>query len=140
MAHSGPIILVDDDRDEADILRDALQQLGVQNILRWFDNPHDAWTYLKTTTESPFLLFSDVNMPMQSGIEFKRRIDEDPQLRAKSIPFVFFSTATPKKAVDAAYKEMTVQGFFAKPASFQELCKTLHTIIDYWTRCHHPNE
>jgi response regulator RpfG family c-di-GMP phosphodiesterase len=80
-----------------------------------------------------------VNLPKQNGIEFKRQIDEDPQLRAKSIPFVFLSTSIDRKAVNVAYKELTVQGFFQKPNSFNELTAVIKLLMDYWKLCRHPN-
>ena len=110
MAKSGPIILVDDDAEDEEIFREILRELGVQNRLIHFNVCSDAFEYLKRTSDSPFLIISDVNLPGQNGVEFKRQLDEDPYLRAKSIPFVFLSTSTDEKAVNTAYKEMTVQG------------------------------
>lgn len=139
MASTGPIIIVEDDHDDQDIMRDMLQEIGVSNKLILFDNTHDAYQYLKNSNDSIFLIFCDVNLPRQNGIEFKRHIDEDPQLRSRSIPFVFLTTSADKQAIDAAYKEMTVQGFFEKSSSFEEQKKLLKLIMDYWTVCKHPN-
>jgi quinol monooxygenase YgiN len=72
-------------------------------------------------------------------VEFKRQIDNDAQLRAKSIPFVFLSTYADKKAIDTAYKEMTVQGFFEKSSHFSQLKNVIKLIMDYWAICKHPN-
>jgi two-component SAPR family response regulator len=139
MTIAEPIILVDDDDEDEELLKDALDELGIENKLIRFENCITAFDYLKRTTEIPFIIISDVNLPRLNGIEFKRQIDEDPLLRSKSIPFVFFSTSTDKKAVDTAYKEMTVQGFFQKPISFQDLKRIIKLIFDYWRECKHPN-
>ncbi len=136
---SGPIIVVEDDPDDEAIFEEILQELGVTNKLRWFTKSSDAFDFLKTTKEKPFLIFSDVNMPGDSGIEFKRRIDQDPQLRQKSIPFVFYSTGVDQRAINEAYTKMTVQGFFQKSNSYQEIKKTIKMILDYWMECKHPN-
>ena len=139
MAKTGPIILIDDDPEDEELLREVLHTLGIQNPLIHFNVCSKAWEYLKSTPENPFLIISDINLPIQSGIEFKRQIDEDPQLRSKSIPFVFLSTSIDQHSVNIAYKEMTVQGFFQKPSSFDELKTTIKLLMDYWKLCRHPN-
>jgi len=139
MANAKPIVLVDDDREDEELLREALGELGVENELIHFENCFIAFDYLKSTTDIPFIIISDINLPRRSGIEFKRQIDEDPVLRAKSIPFVFFSTSQDKRSVDTAYKELTVQGFFQKPTNFQELKRVIKLLYDYWSECKRPN-
>jgi response regulator RpfG family c-di-GMP phosphodiesterase len=135
----GPIILVDDDSEDEELFREVLLDLHIANKLIHFDNCIKAFDYLKTTTDNPLIIISDINLPLQNGIEFKRQIDSDPLLRSKSIPFVFFSTSTDKKSVDTAYKEMTVQGFFQKTTSYEELKRIIKLMIDYWQSCRHPN-
>lgn len=139
MATSGPIILVDDDPEDEEIFREILQQLGIQNKLIHFDVCSEAFNYLTTTSDKPLIIFSDINLPIKNGIEFKRDIDEDPYLREKSIPFVFLSTSTDERSVNTAYKELTVQGFFKKSSSFQDLKSLIKLVIDYWKTCRHPN-
>ena len=139
MSVKGPIILIEDDQEVEEFFREVLHDLGIENKLIYFDNCIKAFDYLKSATDHPLIIISDVNLPQQNGNEFKRQIDEDPHLRAKSIPFVFFSTSTDKKSVDTAYKEMTVQGFFHKTNSFEELKRVVKLMMDYWKTCKHPN-
>jgi CheY-like chemotaxis protein len=139
MPQSGPIIIVEDDKDDQEIVRDIFKELKINNKLIFFGNPKTAFDFLKITAEQPFIILSDINLPQQNGVEFKRQIDEDPQLRAKSIPFIFFSTSADKRAVDTAYKEMTVQGFFQKKSKYDELKSTVKLVLDYWKECRHPN-
>lgn len=139
MSRKGPIILVDDDNEDEELFREVLHKLGIQNKLINFDVCSKAFDYLKNTSDNPFLIISDINLPKQNGIEFKRQIDEDPYLRSKSIPFVFLSTSIDEKTVNVAYKEMTVQGFFQKPVSFTEFTTLVKLLMDYWMLCRHPN-
>ena len=85
------------------------------------------------------IFFCDVNLPGLSGIECKRQMDDDKALRKKSIPFVFHSTSINQKTVDEAYTKMTVQGFFQKKSSYNELKETIKLIVAYWEECKHPN-
>jgi len=139
MAKSGPIIIVEDDHDDQEIIQEIIRETGVKNEIIFFDRSEAAFRYLKTTPKQPFIILSDVNLPRQNGVEFKRQIDEDPLLRAKSIPFIFFSTSVEKSAVDTAYRELTVQGFFKKENSYAALKDVIHVILQYWKICRHPN-
>jgi CheY-like chemotaxis protein len=136
---SGPIIILEDDADDKGIIEEVLQELGVKNKLYWFTNSNEVFKYLKNTSDQPFIIFSDVNLPAESGVEFKKRVDSDHELRKKSIPFVFYSTSVDQKTVNDAYTKMTVQGFFQKNNSYSEVKETIKTIIDYWMLCKHPN-
>ena len=139
MSKLGPIIIVEDDLDDQEMIQEAMHELGIKNELVFFDRSLKAFDFLKSSSQQPFLILSDVNLPIQNGIEFKRQIDEDRQLRQKSIPFVFYSTAVDKNSVDTAYQELTVQGFFKKKNKYDELKSDLKLIVDYWRTCKHPN-
>jgi CheY-like chemotaxis protein len=136
---SGPIILIEDDADDEDVFEEVLTDLKIPNRLIWFTAADEAFIYLKKTSDQPFIIISDINIPGKSGIEFKRMIDEDPILRKKSIPFVFYSTAAEQAAVNEAYTQLTVQGFFKKSNSYGETKSTIGMILEYWKICKHPN-
>ena len=136
---SGPIIIIEDDADDMDLLKSILRELNINNEIICFDNCKEAFKYLCSTDERPFLIFSDVNLPGQKVIDFKKQLDEDPELREKSIPFIFYSTSVDEQTVNKAYTQMTVQGFFEKKSNYEEIKKTLKIIIDYWECCRHPN-
>ena len=116
---SGPIVIIEDDADDKLIFEEILQDLKVKNKLVWFMHSTDAYQYLMTTADQPFLIFCDVNIPGDNGLEFKRQIDGNPFLRRKSIPFVFYSTSVDQYAVNEAYTTMTVQGFFQKGNTYE---------------------
>jgi CheY-like chemotaxis protein len=139
MAKLGPIIIVEDDQDDQELIKSALKNAGIQNKIIFFENGGEAFHYLCTTIEQPFIILSDVNMPKMNGVEFKRKIDEDKKLREKSIPFVFFTTSVEKSTVTETYTQMTVQGFFQKSYSMDELNSTIKLIMDYWKVCKHPH-
>lgn len=139
MSKTGPIILVEDDYDDEEIFREALSEIGVENEIISFSTTHDAYEYLLKMTEQPFLIFCDVNLPKQSGLEFKKQIDKNPQLRKKSIPFLFNSTSIDKRTVSEAYTEMAIQGYFLKQHEYRNVVSSLKNIIEYWRSCEHPS-
>ena len=135
---NGPIILVEDDTDDQEIIIDALQTLGLQNEIKIFDTGQKALDFLKIVERQPFLIISDVNLPVMNGLQLKFEIQNNEYLRAKSIPFIFLSTSADKNAVEEAY-QLQVQGFFVKEITYEGINKQLRGIIDYWKSCRHPN-
>jgi response regulator RpfG family c-di-GMP phosphodiesterase len=136
---TGPIILVEDDEDDAAIFSEVLTDLDIPNRLISFIKPADAYHFLVNNDEQPFIIISDVNLPGMSGMEFKKKLDHNDKLRKKSIPFVFYSTSAEKKYVNEAYLQLTVQGFFLKGQSIKEIKNQLRIIFEYWKICRHPN-
>ena len=139
MSKSGNILIIEDDVDDKEFLEELIIGLGITNKIVWMTNGAEAFKFLCTSTEPIFIIFSDINMPIMNGLELKRDIDADPGLREKSIPFVFYSTAATKEAVHEAYTQLTIQGFFIKGNDYNRTKQMVHTIIDYWKHCIHPN-
>jgi CheY-like chemotaxis protein len=139
MLEFGPLVIVEDDIDDQEIVDDLLDELEVPNKKLFFDRGEKAIEFLRSTTERPFIILCDINLPQITGLEFKAMIDTDPYLRQLSIPFIFFSTAAPEAIVTKAYTSLNVQGFFQKSGSVDEIKKALSIIIDYWKLSKHPN-
>ena len=139
MAKAGPIILVDDDKDDCDITVEAINQLEIPNEVKCFHNGKDAFDYLETTREQPFIILSDINMPMVNGLELREMIESNRRLKEKSIPFIFMSTTPAPAAVKEAYR-LSVQGFFTKETSLANIKTLLQQVFTYWQRCKHPNQ
>lgn len=135
---NGPILLIEDDVDDQEFITDALQMLGVKNMVEIFDNGQKAFDFLLNTELQPFIILSDVNLPIMNGLQLKSEIQRNDYLRNKSIPFVFLSTSADLKAVNEAF-ELNVQGFFVKENTYDGIQKQLKQIIDYWKSCRHPN-
>ena len=133
-----PIVIVDDDTDDHFIFKEIAQKLKLANEVKYFRSGHEVLHYLRTTTDRPFIIFCDINMPQMDGLALRREINGEEYLRKKSIPFVFFTTTASEQQIKEAY-DLTVQGFFIKESSFIETEKTFRLILDYWERCKHPN-
>lgn len=139
MAEHGPIVIVEDDIDDQEIIEEVLKELKVDNKRIFFGLCEQALNYLKTTSDSPFIILCDINLPQLNGLDFKRMTDADPYLRQKSTPFIFFSTAATEPTVTEAFTKMAVQGFFQKKGSVEEIKKALTIIIEYWKLSKQPN-
>ena len=133
-----PVIIIEDDDDDQQFIKDAFIDLGYESQLKFFYDADSVISYLKSTTDKPFLIISDFNLSGMNGYELKKRINDDEQLRKKAIPFIFYTTSDQKYALDKVY-EMMVQGFFVKENSMAGIKSTIKIIIDYWKLCKHPN-
>jgi CheY-like chemotaxis protein len=139
MSSKGPIIIAEDDYDEREILQLVFQRIGVQNELKFFDNGQLILDYLMATPIKPFIIISDINLPLMNGLELRKAIHDNPVLCRKSIPFIFLSTTANKAVIERAY-EMTVQGFFVKQNTLKEIEDRMREILNYWASCLHPED
>ena len=139
MKVAGKIILIDDNEFEKELLIKSLKKLNWDIKVEHFSNPITVLNYLKETKEKIFLIISDVNMPQMSGIELKKAIDDDRELKLKAIPFIFSSTSPTLTEMREAY-DYGVQGFFKKPGDLKGMTEMFDTIIKYWIICLHPNK
>lgn len=138
MPASGPIVIVENDLEDQEVLAHMLESIGVKNELRFFDNGKLALDYLRTMSRQPFLILCDINMPLMNGLELREQICNNAYLREKSIPFIFLTTSSNYRDIKKAY-ELTVQGYFKKQDTYGALKKDLEDIIAYWSKCKHPN-
>jgi CheY-like chemotaxis protein len=135
----GPIVVIEDDLDDQEMLQEIFTKLNYANEIIFFSNGELALTYLNSTDRLPFLILSDINMPKLNGLELKKKIYTDAKLQIKCIPYLFFTTTAQKDSVIEAYS-MSAQGFFIKSNSAGELESVIRTIIDYWKKCYSPNQ
>ncbi|HEX8268845.1 MAG TPA: response regulator [Flavobacterium sp.] len=138
MNKKGPIIIIEDDLEDQEILTDIFHSLSCQNEIIFFDRGQKALDYLISSDVEPFIVFSDINMPELNGIELREKIHENEDLRKKSIPYLFFTTRAEQQHVVDAYSK-SIQGFFVKPHNYTEIKETIKTIVEYWMKCVSPN-
>ncbi|HUQ96439.1 MAG TPA: response regulator, partial [Chitinophagaceae bacterium] len=118
MNKTGPIIVIEDDAEDQEILVEIFKNLGYKNEIVYFLDSAKALEYLTDTDANPFLILSDINMPRINGFELRSKIFTNEQLKLKCIPYLFFTTGANKQSVIDAYS-MSVQGFFVKPNTVQ---------------------
>lgn len=136
--NSNPIIIIDDDDEDLELITQAFEELKVENEIMIFNDGDEFLDFIKTTDQRTFFILCDINMSKISGLELKQRIYSDERLRLKCVPFIFMSTAGGSASIMRAYS-FGVQGYFIKPNSFDEFKELLHNIMAYWNYSQHPN-
>ncbi|MGV3656807.1 MAG: response regulator [Chitinophagaceae bacterium] len=135
----GPIILVEDDLEDQDIMKEVFSDLKVTNEIKIFRDGESMLDYLGSTREKPFLILTDVNLPGLNGIMLRDEILKDEKLKKKSIPFILISTSDGQSIISKVYDQQ-VQGFFQKQTSFDAIKTQMKMILDYWSHCIHPGD
>ncbi len=138
MNKNGAIVIVEDDIDDQEMLSEVFKELNYKNEIVFFNDGQEALSYLTAKSNEPFIVFSDINMPKLNGMELRKQIHENEEIRIKTIPYLFFTTSAEQDAVVDAYSK-SIQGFFIKPNNFHDLKSTMKVIVEYWLKCESPN-
>lgn len=128
----GAIVVVDDDFDSLEIIRQILETGGHKTIC--FLDPMEALEHM--ASEVPPLVITDLMMKsIDTGFAFSRQIKFDP--RFKNVPVILITSASIKKefAVHAKtpeeLKKMGIDAFFDKPADPEILLKKVRELLNY---------
>jgi CheY-like chemotaxis protein len=138
MNKQGPIIIIEDSVSDQYLLGEVFDELQYANELIFFGDGEQALEFLTKTEIEPFLVISDINMPKLNGMELREKIHNNEDLRMKSIPYLLFSTSAQQQHVIDAYSR-SIQGFFVKPADYDQLKIMMIKIVEYWQECVSPN-
>lgn len=138
MAKNGPILVVEDDQKDRDLLKTAFREAHISNPIIFFGNGTELVQHLKATLQVPFIILCDVNLPREDAVHFRLEMEHDEMLSSMKTPFIFYTSYQSEYAVNEVYKNLTVQGFFQKNNPAIELKDTLRLITDYWKICREP--
>ncbi|GEO11866.1 response regulator [Segetibacter aerophilus] len=134
MDKNGEIIFIEDDLDDRQLFEEAYRELAIPNPLVVFKNGLTAYEYFNNTKKTLFLIISDINMPIMTGIELRDKMQQVGEMRLRTIPFLFLTTGTSPNNILYSYSH-SVQGFFQKPTSYFDLKLLLQNIYTYWVSC-----
>lgn len=137
MMNPAPVIILDDDLDEHDLVKDIWKDLKPSYPLILFTNGAQLLDYLRSDEEIPFVIISDLHLPLMDGFELRKQILENDSSKFKSVPFIFWSGTANENQIKKAY-DLASHGFFIKPSSFNELKDLIKDIIAYWHKSEIP--
>jgi len=133
-----PIIVIDDDDEDLELILNAFSELKVENEIIVFNDGSKFLEHMKATKTGTFFILCDINMNKMSGIELKKIIYDDEELRTRCVPFIFLSTSGASGEVMKAYS-YGVQGYFIKPDNIKKIKQVLQAMVTYWSESQHPN-
>ncbi|MCQ0990217.1 response regulator [Jiella marina] len=117
------VLIVDDHRTSRMLIRDALEQLGIKNIVFACDGEEA----LKAMMATPcHIIISDFNMPKLDGIQLLKAIRSyNP---TKKTPFIILTSKGDRELVMKA-AQLGVNNFLAKPITVPVLKKTIEAVV-----------
>ncbi|RYJ42330.1 response regulator [Flavobacterium beibuense] len=132
----GDIIIIEDDADDRDILISIFEELGkehnYENRLVFIEDATHVIDFLKSDDCDPFLIISDINMPVINGFDLRNLIFNDAKIRERAIPFIFLTTSDSSEENMRKAFQLSIQGYFTKPISYTKFKKVINDILIYW--------
>src|ERR1700727_2556850 len=122
-AKSITILLADDDEEDRELARDALQDSRLANEMRFVVDGQDLMDYLRhegryadpsVQSPRPGIILLDLNMPKKDGREALAEIKADESLRR--IPIVVLTTSKDEADVLSTY-DLGVSSFITQPVT-----------------------
>jgi CheY-like chemotaxis protein len=132
------ILMADDDEEDRELTRDALQSSHLANEMRFAVDGQDLMDYLRHegryaedggSAPRPGIILLDLNMPKKDGREALAEMKADESLR--SIPVVVLTTSKDEEDVFRTY-DLGVSAFITKPVTFAGLVEVMKTWQRYW--------
>jgi len=131
------ILMADDDADDRQLTREALEDARLVNDMRFVEHGEELLEYLRrqgkysppAEAPRPGLILLDLNMPRKDGREVLKEIKQDPDLR--TIPVVVLTTSKSDEDIYRSY-DLGVNSYIVKPVTFEALVDVLVTLEKYW--------
>lgn len=107
MSRTAPVLLVEDDRNEVDVVLRALDRNGVDASVQVARDGVEALEALGLESQdghappAPQVVFLDLKMPRVDGWEVLRRMREDP--RTRDVPVVVLSSSDRAEDIQRSY-------------------------------------
>ena len=132
MSEKHIILIVDDDLDDREIIRDAFMSNHKNHREYVFiENGDLLLQYLEEADneKSPALIMLDLNMPGKDGREALKEIKASERFR--HIPTVVFTTSSSQKDMQVSY-DLGANCFITKPDTFNKLVEITNSIVQLW--------
>jgi CheY-like chemotaxis protein len=125
------ILIVDDDADDREIIRDAFEKSLEEQQYVFLENGDRLLHYLEQSTDAtaPSLIMLDLNMPGKDGREILKEIKTDN--RFQHIPTIVFTTSSSQRDRQTVYG-LGANCFITKPDTFHKLIELASSISKLW--------
>jgi CheY-like chemotaxis protein len=135
-----PILLVEDNTDDAYFMQRAFKAAGVDNNVALATDGEEAIEFLSRpeTAEElsrPCLILLDLKLPYRTGFDVLEFVRAHPTFRLLTV-VVLTSSNEPSDIQRAT--ELGANAYVVKPSAYAELTKVVLAIRDFWLQHHHP--
>ena len=131
------ILLVEDNRDDEDLARLAIESSGVSCEVKVAHDGAEALKMLLGLPDGqasglsapPRLVLLDLKMPKVSGLEVLRRLRSDS--RTRNVPVVVLTSSSERQDLVDAYK-YGASGYVRKPIDLRDFNRAMSNICFFW--------
>jgi two-component system response regulator len=132
------ILLVDDDEDCRQLIRDAIEQGKLDNPVYEVSSGEEALAFLNRQGEHvdvprPGLIYLDIEMPGMNGQDALRAIRQDPRFADIAIVMMTGVTSDEQKRLAMANG---ANSYTNKPTDAMTFIQTVMQSTSYWLRIH----
>jgi len=120
------ILLVEDDIDDVDLLKDALLENNVEYQMEVIMEGDKVFKYLESVETLPEIIVMDLNLPRTGGKEILQEIKSNYTLT--QIPIVVLTTSSSKEDIEYCIN-MGISKFITKPATLEGWNNTIKAIL-----------
>jgi CheY-like chemotaxis protein len=137
------ILLVEDDPDDLELTRRALQEERVCNMIHIARDGEEALDFLfcrgafrdRDPKCQPKLILLDLKLPKVDGLEVLREIRRNP--RTKILPVVILTSSKQESDMVQGYC-LGVNSYIQKPVDFDQFRSTVKRLGYYWLVVNEP--
>lgn len=121
------ILLADDDNDDAEIFKEALQNVDPTIVFYRFDTGAGVFGYLADAGNArPDIIFLDLNMPEMNGWQCLAKLKNVKEYA--DIPVIIYTTSSNPRDFEIA-RDLNAHGLITKPSNSRVLESILTSIV-----------
>jgi two-component system response regulator len=138
---SRAILLVEDNDDDVQLTKRALQRNNIANELIVMGDGVSALEYLRAAADGngqsrlPALILLDLKLPKMDGLEVLERLRADPRLRRQ--PVVILTSSNEARDILKSY-DNGANSYIRKPVDFEQFSAAVKQLGLYWLVLNEP--
>ena len=138
------VLVVEDNPDDQELIRMALEESHIANDLVVLSDGAQALDYLfgagayaeRDISDTPQVVMLDLKLPKVNGLEVLERLRADP--RTALIPVVILTSSSEEEDILASYK-LGANSYVRKPVDFNQFAEAIKQLGLYWLILNHKS-
>jgi len=122
-----PIIVIDDDQEDLDLMCEAFREINPLHPLLCFDKPQKALEYLMAPGATPHFTISDVHMQLMDAYALRAEMLKNP-VPANQRPFFIISSVITDREI-AYLPDLQIHHYFIKAFRYEDLLANCHKML-----------
>ncbi len=131
MKRTKHIFYADDDLDDQELFKEAIEEIDGTLDLHIRNDGHALLSLIQSPPPAPDVIFLDLNMPMMNGYQALTEIRSNS--KTQNIPVIIFSTSDDVKAISRS-RQLGANLYVPKPTSYKQIRNVIrHSLGIDWS-------